>query len=79
MCFVTESACPVATCVVGSVLLKSYPLLYVTTWEGERVQCCLQEIAQSRKKQLYVWAITQGLVKVGSNETKSKGANTTDA
>ncbi len=61
------------------VLIRArYPIIYVTTWEEERVQRCLLEIAHARKKQLYEWTITQGLQKVGAESRSGKPGNTTD-
>lgn len=61
------------------VLIRArYPIIYVTTWEEERVERCLGEIAAARKKQLYQWTITQGLNKVGSEQKKGGRGNTTD-
>ncbi len=63
------------------VLIRArYPIIYVTTWEEERVEQCLRRISASRKKQLFVWTITQGIVKSGSEakRTKSGTGNTSD-
>ena len=61
------------------VLIRArYPIIYVTTWEEERVQRCLREIAVARKKQLYEWTITEGLCKVGTDPKSSRSGNTTD-
>lgn len=63
------------------VLIRArYPIIYVTTWEEERVESCLRRIAAARKKQLFVWTITQGIVKSGSDtrQGKSGAGNTSD-
>lgn len=61
------------------ILIRArYPIIYVTTWEEERVERCLRDIAKARKKQLYEWTITQGLCKVGSDQKKGRTGNTTD-
>lgn len=58
------------------VLIRArYPILYVTTWEEERVERCLKEIAEKRRKNLFVWTITQGIVKSGSEPTRAKGGS----
>ena len=55
------------------VLIRArYPIVYVTTWEEERVERCLREIAASRNKKLFVWTITQGIVKSGADAQQSK-------
>lgn len=63
------------------VLIRArYPILYVVSWEEERVQQCLEKIAAARNKKLMTWTVTQGLVKAGAEmtRTKSGSANTTD-
>jgi ATP-dependent 26S proteasome regulatory subunit len=63
------------------VLIRArYPIIYVTTWEEERVERCLREIAASRSKKLFIWTITQGIVKAGSDpqQGKSGAGSTTD-
>src|SRR5438105_9757904 len=57
-----------------------YPIVYVVTWEEERVERSLREIAAARNKNLFVWTITQGIVKSGSESSNSKSGsgNTSD-
>src|SRR5262245_1293996 len=55
------------------VLIRArYPIVYVVTWEEERVERSLREIAAARNKNLFVWTITQGIVKSGSDAQHSK-------
>jgi ATP-dependent 26S proteasome regulatory subunit len=63
------------------ILIRArYPIIYVVTWEEERVERCLREIAAARNKNLFVWTITQGIVKSGADtqQTKSGAGNTSD-
>ena len=63
------------------VLIRArYPVIYVVSWEEERVERCLREIAEKREKNLYVWTVTQGIVKSGvePQQTKLGGGNTAD-
>jgi AAA+ superfamily predicted ATPase len=60
------------------VLIRArYPLLYVISWEEERVEQQLSEIAQGRNKRLFVWTCTQGIVKQGAAPPQSKGGSST--
>jgi ATP-dependent 26S proteasome regulatory subunit len=61
------------------VLIRArYPIIYVVTWEEERVERALREIAAARKKNLFVWTITQGIVKSGADTQQGKtGAGST--
>lgn len=63
------------------VLIRArYPVIYVVSWEEERVERCLREIAEKREKNLYVWTVTQGIVKSGvePQQTKVGSGNTAD-
>jgi AAA+ superfamily predicted ATPase len=63
------------------VLIRArYPIIYVVSWEEERVERCLRKIAESRNKKCFVWTSTQGIVKSGSEPQRSKSAsgNTSD-
>ena len=63
------------------ILIRArYPVIYVVSWEEERVERCLREIAEKREKSLYVWTVTQGIVKSGvePQQTKVGGGNTAD-
>ena len=57
-----------------------YPIIYVSTWEEERVEQCLKQIATARKKHLFVWTVTQGLIQSGSETRQGKtgSGSTTD-
>jgi AAA+ superfamily predicted ATPase len=61
------------------VLIRArYPIIYVTSWEEERVEQRLSVIARSRNKQLYVWTYTQGITKHGAEPQRIKsGTGTT--
>src|SRR5277367_6293129 len=43
-----------------------YPIIYVVTYEEERVEQHLAEIAAARNKKLFIWTCTQGIVRSGS-------------
>jgi AAA+ superfamily predicted ATPase len=60
------------------VLIRArYPLIYVVSWEEERVEQLLAEIAQRRNKKLFTWTITQGIVRHGTAPS-GKSSNTSD-
>lgn len=60
------------------VLIRArYPIIYISTWEEERVEKLMLEIAERRNKKLFVWTVTQGIVKYGSEPQRGKGANRT--
>jgi len=44
------------------VLIRArYPIIYIVTWEEQRVEEVLAKIAQSRSKGMYSWTSTDGL------------------
>jgi AAA+ superfamily predicted ATPase len=60
------------------VLIRArYPLIYVTTWEEERVEEVLRRIAVEREKRFFVWTITQGIVNAGAETQRTKSAGKT--
>ena len=50
-----------------------YPILYVVSWEEERVEQQLAEIARHRNKKFFVWTCTQGIVKHGTAAEAGQG------
>jgi AAA+ superfamily predicted ATPase len=61
------------------VLIRArYAIIYVISWEEDRVERYLREIAQRRKKNLFVWTVTQGISKSGAEPQRAKaGAGST--
>jgi AAA+ superfamily predicted ATPase len=64
------------------VLIRArYPIIYVVSWEEERVEKVLTEIARKRNKKLLIWTCTQGIVKPGAEPQrggKVGSGNTSD-
>jgi AAA+ superfamily predicted ATPase len=63
------------------VLIRArYPIIYVLSWEEERVANQLAQIATSRGKKFHVWTYTQGIVRYGSEPQRAKSGtgSTTD-
>jgi adenylate kinase family enzyme len=60
------------------ILIRArYPIIYLVSWEEERVEQCLAEIAERRKKKFQLWTLTQGLVKYGSEPQRKGGSGST--
>ena len=55
-------------------------MIYVVSWEEDRVERYLREIAERRNKHLFVWTVTQGIKKSGGEPQRSKAGagNTAD-
>ncbi len=64
------------------VLIRArYPIIYVVTWEEERIEQRLYEIARRRNKTLHIWTCSQGLVRYGAEvqqRSRSGSGNTCD-
>ena len=63
------------------VLVRArYPIIYVVSWEEERVEQRIAEVAAMRGKKLYIWTCTTGVVKAGAEpqQSKSGAGSTTD-
>lgn len=46
-----------------------YPLLYIVSWEERRIEDILRQVAANRRKQLYLWTLTNGIVHVDAPNT----------
>lgn len=46
-----------------------YPLLYIVSWEERRIEDILRQVATNRRKQLYLWTLTNGIVHVDAPHT----------
>ena len=61
------------------VLIRArYPLIYLVTWEEQRVDALLASLAESHGKALYTWSVTQGLCRLDDGRTASKADGPTD-
>ena len=49
------------------VLIRArYPIIYIISWEERRVEESLRQVAARRKKKLYGWTVTKGIVSLDS-------------
>ncbi len=47
------------------VLIRArYPLLYIVSWEEERIEAALRRVAARRRKRLFAWTLTEGVVAI---------------
>jgi SpoVK/Ycf46/Vps4 family AAA+-type ATPase len=51
---------------LDTLVRARYPLIYLVTWEEQRLDAILQELAQSHGKALFSWSITRGLRRAGA-------------
>ena len=50
---------------IDTLIRARYPLLYLVSWEEQRVEAILQTLAQKHGKALIGWSTTRGLYRVG--------------
>jgi AAA+ superfamily predicted ATPase len=81
----SENVKPLSQCLQPEdeleVLIRArYPIIYVLSWEEERVEKVLADIATARSKKFYIWTYTQGIVRYGAEAQRSKSGtgSTTD-
>ena len=48
-----------------TLIRARYPIVYIVSWEEERVEDSLRAISRERNKKLHVWTVTQGFVQQG--------------
>ena len=46
---------------LDTLIRARYPLIYLITWEEQRLDAILQDVAQNHGKSLLTWSITRGL------------------
>jgi AAA+ superfamily predicted ATPase len=51
---------------LDTLVRARYPLLYLVSWEEQRLDTLLAELARSHGKELLAWSVTQGLRRVES-------------
>jgi ATP-dependent 26S proteasome regulatory subunit len=47
---------------IDTLIRARYPLIYIVSWEEERVEQVIGEIAQKRNKKLFVWSCSAGMI-----------------
>jgi ATP-dependent 26S proteasome regulatory subunit len=51
---------------IDTLIRARYPLIYLVTFEEQRLDSILEELAKSHGKELYGWSITRGLRRLGA-------------
>ena len=49
---------------LDTLVRARYPLIYLVSWEEQRLDAVLEELARTHGKALYAWSSTQGLRKI---------------
>jgi hypothetical protein len=56
---------------IDTLVRARYPLLYLVTWEEQRLDAILEAIADAHGKTLLTWTVTKGLRRTGGARTAS--------
>lgn len=67
-----ESSCARALREIEVLIRARYPVIHISTWEEQRVERWLYQIAEARGKRLLTWSITAGLAEAGMNQSASR-------
>jgi len=60
-----QQALPQFATDLDTLIRARYPLIYLVSWEEQRVDALLQELAASHHKMLLTWSVTRGLKRLG--------------
>lgn len=64
---------------IDTLIRARYPLIYVVSYEEQRVLECLYEMAQERNKELRLWSVTCGIHKAQALEKPDEPVKTDDS
>ena len=54
---------------LDTLIRARYPLIYLVTWEEQRLDGILQDLAAQHGKVLFGWSVTRGLRRIGGART----------
>ncbi|MCA1825986.1 MAG: AAA family ATPase [Myxococcales bacterium] len=54
---------------LDTLIRARYPLIYLVTWEEQRLDAILQDVAQNHGKALLTWSVTRGLRRLSGART----------
>jgi AAA+ superfamily predicted ATPase len=54
---------------LDTLIRARYPLIYLVSWEEQRLDAILQDVAQNHGKVLLTWSVTRGLRRMGGTRT----------
>lgn len=64
---------------IETLVRARYPIVYIVSWEEDRVDACLREVARRRRKRLFQWTTTNGLVEYDSRRPRQESCEPLNA
>ncbi|MFQ5808650.1 MAG: AAA family ATPase [Armatimonadota bacterium] len=64
---------------IETLVRARYPIVYVVSWEEDRVDACLREVAGRRQKRLFQWTTTNGLVEYDARRPRQESCEPLNA
>ncbi len=63
---------------LDTLIRARYPLVYLVSWEEQRLDVILEDLARSHGKELHMWSVTRGLRRVEGARVTGGGDGTRD-
>src|SRR5207302_10443388 len=60
---------------LDTLIRARYPLIYLVSWEEQRLDAILQDVAQNHGKALLHWTVTRGLRRLGARTVPMSDAS----
>src|SRR5438067_2974104 len=60
---------------LDTLIRARYPLIYLVSWEEQRLDAILQDVAQNHGKALLTWSVTRGLRRLGARTVTMSDAS----
>src|SRR4051794_14262428 len=60
---------------LDTLIRARYPLIYLVSWEEQRLDAILQDVAQNHGKSLLTWSVTRGLRRLGARTVPMNDAS----
>src|SRR2546421_3561797 len=55
---------------LDTLIRARYPLIYLVSWEEQRLDAILQDLAAQHGKVLFGWSVTRGLRRIGGGRAR---------
>ncbi len=63
---------------LNTLTRAKYPIIYIVSWEERRIEDMLRQVAIDRRKKLYGWTLTNGIIPLDLVQAQSVDPSTRD-